>query len=135
MNQEALTVRDRELLKLRRNNPCYTLQQIANEFGVSRERVRQILSLHQKRTRHLKTTKYCCLRCGVEITKNRKYCSQKCFFEDHNILVTCDHCGKQFYRMVSAVLSYPNRPMNPRNFIFCDKSCFGKYFGRRNKKS
>lgn len=35
---------NKKVIKIRKENPCATLQQIGDEVGVSRERVRQILS-------------------------------------------------------------------------------------------
>jgi DNA-directed RNA polymerase subunit RPC12/RpoP len=116
--------------KTRLNNPCATLEQIANKYNISRERVRQRLATAGLPTRRIKQP-YLCLNCGKEFTpqnKVPKFCSQKCRHEYHNPLVECVECGKLF----RIRLGYLKRKIkNGRaDNLFCSKTCYGKYFGR-----
>jgi predicted nucleic acid-binding Zn ribbon protein len=129
--------RNLTLVKYRQNNPCLTLQEIGDEFGITRERARQVLSKHNAPTVH-KTDKLImlCRQCGKPCPgKRTTFCSNKCSFDYHHVWLTCDYCGKTFPRMVSLVLLYPSRlAHNPQNYTFCNHSCQGKYFSERRRK-
>ena len=124
----------KSIAKMRKQFPCYTLQQIGDEFGIGRERVRQVLNLESVETRSLQrlTTGKKCQRCGDIISERQRkdYCS-KCRYELHHVQIVCDQCGKLFWRKASLVLVYPNRKME-HNHFFCDRVCFGKWTGKKN---
>jgi ribosomal protein S27AE len=123
--------RRKSIAKMRKKFPCYTLQQIGNEFGISRERVRQVLNLMGEETKNLRMiTPDQCQRCGEIVAKQRIYCG-KCQHELHNVQLVCDQCGKMFWRRVSQVLTYPKRGIY--NHHFCDRDCFNQWT-RDNKK-
>ena len=122
--------KQKAIADMRRKFPCYTLQQIGNEFGLSRERVRQILNSQGEETQSLRrVTPQQCQRCGDIIAKNRIHCD-KCQYELHHVQVICDQCGKLFWRSVSSVLQYSFLSDNKRQHYFCDRKCFGRWTGR-----
>ena len=57
-----MTVRDL-VIQERTAYPCATLQQIADKYGITKERVRQILASANLATRHRKPG-YICNNCG-----------------------------------------------------------------------
>lgn len=77
--------------------------------------------------------KYTCAGCGNEFQrslrqdyKNRlqgqaPYCSKKCRHQHANTqkLVSCLHCGTEFYKVNAALIKYPNS--------FCNHSCAAIY--------
>ena len=84
-----------------------------------------------------KLREYKCIGCGKvfsgRFSKNRKYCSHKCYFKyglkgDKNpfskpkIKLICKECGKEFEVC-------PSEITNSRNKIrkFCSKECFGRW--------
>lgn len=110
---------------MRKMHPDYTLQQIGEQFGISRERVRQILNLlgiETKSSDRLLIGKFC-ERCGTAtISKKKTYCKQ-CQYELHHVPLICDNCGTLFWRLASGVLKYSGRENN-YNHSFCNRSCF-----------
>lgn len=124
----------KSIAKMRKQFPCYTLQQIGDEFGVGRERVRQVLNLENVETRSLQRliTGKKCQRCDDIIPKGRQDYCVKCRYELHHVQITCDHCGRLFWRAVSSVLHYSFLTDNRRQHYFCDRTCFGKWTGKNN---
>lgn len=119
------------IVKMREKFPCYTLQRIGDEFGVTRERIRQILSSEGRETKSLqRLTPRRCQRCGAKISTNRLHC-KKCQYELHHVQLECGYCGKLFWRRVSEVLHYSFidglEIKNARQHYFCNRSCFGKW--------
>ena len=107
---------------LRTLNPYATLQSIGDQCHVSRERIRQILKEAKLPTSHLARS-YNCLNCKKEIKERRShsFCSNKCRYEYHNLLIECDQCHTMFRRRRSEVL----RPSMKHNYYFCSKRCQG----------
>ena len=86
----------KSIARMRRRFPCYSLQQIGDKFGISRERVRQILNEMGEETKGLKRlmppTVRRCQRCEEEIVPIKvTYCA-KCRYELHNVQIVCDQC-------------------------------------------
>lgn len=82
--KNARAERGAKILKMRDNG--LTLQQIGKEFGLSRERVRQIeinyLGLPARGQHKLPDLKFKCKLCGKEFMaryRERTYCSPRCF--------------------------------------------------------
>lgn len=129
----VLTGARQQVVKLRQENLCATLQDIATHTKISRERVRQIL-----KEEGLSTTNYNykptshCLNCGQEIpspiSQPRIFCSQACFSRYHTILVECSQCGKLFTIRQSALLARTKR--NKTSMIFCSNKCHGTVVGQ-----
>ncbi len=112
-----------QIIAMRKNNPCATLQQIGDKFSVSRELVRQVLSRDQLPTRHyVKHQLYQCLNCGKP-TLHKRYCSNECSYEYTHPLVECDQCHRLFHRWQSYLI----RQSQQHTHYFCSKKCYGKY--------
>jgi len=91
-----------EIIEYRKNNPCLTLQQVGNKYGISRERVRQIL----KRAKE-KTTNY--------------------YYRGlHQVAVVCSQCGKTFYLKEYDLIDRENRASKTGG-RFCSNSCAAKW--------
>lgn len=118
---------------LRRDNPCLTLESIANKVGVSRERVRQILrseSLPTKAIKRLWRKKAICPNCGILFmhkNSNNDYCSLSCKKEHHRITLSCDGCRRLFIRPQAEIL-YRAR-VSPDKKWFCSRACRSRYLG------
>lgn len=130
---QTLIERNLAIIERRKNSPGLSLKQVGDEFDITKERVRQILSSAGMPTRHHTHEKVShCLRCGAEI-KNRSYC-RKCQFELHNVELICDNCGIKFWRRVSAVLKYASRKTSygaNSKYTFCSRHCLGVWRGKK----
>ena len=124
--------------KTREANPCATLQQIGDKYGVTREWVRQILSQEGLPTaaiieKHL----IYCLNCGKE-TSTPKFCNLDCFSAYHHIEVVCSQCDKLFPLRRSTLIAHVKR--NTSGLLFCSMRCQGKWasknygWGRKKKE-
>ncbi len=110
--------------RLRVNNPCISASSIARRVGVSRERVRQILTDEGLSTRRY-IQKYVCAGCG-KITNNTRFCSRKCRHEYYNPQVECYQCHKLFRRKASQLYS----PRQLHKYYFCSKHCQGVWLSK-----
>jgi len=113
--------------KTREANRCATLQQIGDKYGVTKERVRQILSREQLPTRAIIERKIVyCLHCGKE-TPNLKFCSHECQQAYHSVEAVCSQCGRMFSLRQSELIARTKH--NTTGLLFCSKQCYGKWFG------
>ncbi len=114
-------------------NSCATLREIGDKFGISRERVRQILAEENLPTVSLRK-RFLCNYCGKVIRKqNKLFCNTKCFHEYTQVTLTCDYCGESFNRGMARVRGIL-RPTFTRQkghsvMFFCNNICKGKYAG------
>ena len=113
--------------RTREANPCATLQQIGDKYGITRERVRQIL-LHDKLPTAAIIEKRIiyCLNCGKE-TPNAKFCNQECRYAYYHIEVLCSQCSKMFSLCQSSLIVRTKR--SKTGLLFCSKQCWGKWLG------
>ena len=128
-------MRREDIVRIRRQEPCATLQNIGSRCGVTRERVRQILAKEGLPT--AKITGYC-RECGEPLTqKYQRYCPNKCFNiyrqRMKNILVSCSYCGNLFPRERSAINAMAARDYQ---HAFCNHICHAKWISknRRSRK-
>ena len=119
-----------EIIEYRTKYPEMTLLEIGNIVGVSRERVRQILSSEQLQTKSLKRQPPIipdCKTCGNKVpTAKRIYCSEECRRPVKQIL-KCDYCKKE---MIFAPSLYNAR--NRAIKVHCSREC---YFLNRTGKT
>lgn len=132
------------IIGLRVTHPEWTLKQIGDKVGCSRERVRQILAsegmesrstkaVYTRQPRHLKKGPPC-KHCGTPVpytfySKSRsgrypKYCSPICRVKYYHTDVTCSHCKKMFVLGKSQVKSRKERNKD----LYCSHSCRSKVY-------
>lgn len=125
-----MTYCSQDIVDYRLKNPCLTLQAIGNNFGLSRERIRQILkeanvkttnSLWDKRTR--------CPICGKRNSGWHQGMCRECYNEQHRVTLICGLCNKHFKVRQWTILS----PKEKYHRKFCSRECFWEY--ERLKKS
>mgnify|MGYP003132019792 CR=1 FL=1 len=148
----AKTNKDK-IIRLRQENPDYTLLQIGKQVGVSRERVRQVLQKNGLQTRSTAAAKHLipkhlrkgdpCPRCGTPVpwvenlgvTKHsngkyyqrggfQKYCSVECRRAPMTKYV-CTNCGKEKEITVSQYRAKLRRREEGlySEAIYCSHSC------------
>ena len=124
----------RQLIRMiRLTHPEYALQTIGNMVGRSRERVRQILAEEGLPTKHTspKLQKQC-KRCK-NLHYNKIYCSQECFFSDHNLLITCAYCKREFSKSIGKFNHTLKKNPNRINYNFyCSRICFSFHHSGRS---
>ena len=121
------------LQRLLEENPRRTLQSLADEFGCSRERIRQVLN-HQgrnwtQRIRH-RAPAYKCIACGGSASVPGRRC-RVCYLTHRQpaprLVITCEHCGGSFSLRVSEVdgrlrLAERIHPGQAKRW-YCSKGC------------
>lgn len=119
------------LALVRDKYPCYSLQKIGDEFGITRERTRQILKNESRPTasnsREINAKKKECPRCGKEKKKHSLYC-RECFYFMHHVTLTCSWCGILYEDYQSQVMHKIN--VHKQNNFFCGKKCSGAWAGK-----
>jgi hypothetical protein len=127
----------RELVQaLRIENPCFTLQEIGDRAGITREAVRLILKdsdLETKGSSYGKNSRICEVY-GRLFNKSyfSKTCSKACSKlkpKPSEVTVSCLQCGKIFKSDSSRVVIYPyNLKMNNlHKGEFCSRRCSSLY--------
>lgn len=127
-----------KVLAARRKEPNRLMVSIAKENGVSRERVRQILTRAYEETQapcyHPRLPlRPVCQRCGQGLTYWEVYRSKGktaqclvCDREARQVLLTCSLCGEPFLRAAYLVRAAAKQGYK---FAFCTKRCLGTYAG------
>jgi hypothetical protein len=128
------------VIHYRETHPCHTLAQIGSNYGLTRERVRQILKGNGAVTVHVPVPKqqYICLNCGEAFTPylhvhhgrtigSIEFCSGACSKEYHSITLVCDQCGKEFKRPQRFVLL----KTQPHKYTCCSRECYGRLLGNK----
>lgn len=126
-----MTRRD-DIAEYRRNHPCATLRNIAQQFGVTRERIRQILSREglptKRQSFYINRTYEVCPRCGGYKCRKAKFCKE-CSHEMAWIQVACERCGVLLKPMrVSHLIR--NNTKRKTDMILC-RHCRGKDLGTK----
>lgn len=127
-------------IALRKASPCMSLQDIGDKVGLSRERVRQILTRDGLVTKHVVRQTYYCMNCGKPtrnmprrwrryIVDNEVFCNGTCAKEFHTLTLTCSTCGKVFKRPAGEVINAAQHPLHKGGLIFCSKVCHGRWLG------
>lgn len=115
-------------------NPCLSCASIGRTFGISRERVRQILTDIGQKTRAI--IPHYCKVCGKQIFKKvgRRYVPRMCeeCKSQRIILVSCDYCGELFPRRAKLVVTLSKRGYN---HTFHNYSCQQNYYWQHKKRA
>lgn len=128
------------------------LQKIGDEHGITKERVRQILSRQSRKIgisikpQMFRLPKKVTVKCGIcdndilisELTYegNKKkifFCSSECRKKYTWVELTCQTCGKKFLRRKSAAKASLRTDRGYRGGIYCSYNCF--YPSMRNPNS
>lgn len=104
--------------RIRQTYPASTASEISRILGISRERVRQLLSKAKLLT-NFRLPNSLCLVCAGEIPAYQKYCSRICQYSVHRITIKCAHCEKDFTISKS---SYRIRREQNKN-LYCSNWC------------
>jgi len=118
------------------HNPLFTLQRIGDEFGCTREYVRQILKSNKLQTKSKRRFKVTCLNCGNEFSiwycnlhrRNGKFCSRVCYWSWCRTTIICKICGKAFTVRNSDIRGRLKKGQSPPRF--CSKRCQGKWLAK-----
>jgi hypothetical protein len=123
--------RNQKIAAFKEANPCITLAEIGQHYGISRERVRQIIKKETgKGYRRITKPRPLCLNCGQPCNDlGYKYCSKECARETHRVTLECYTCGKLFTRRQSHVMRTATSPAYINKRFYCSKKCFGVQFG------
>lgn len=108
-----------ETQRMRQDNPTAKAIDMARDIGVSRERVRQILtslSLPTSFRRH-----WFCKDCGKRVASYAIRC-RECYTKSRYTYYTCEECGS-----IKRIRISDLKRLHPR---FCSRKCQGKWFGR-----
>lgn len=129
MDSKTLQV---NIIRARRNNPCATLNEIGAKYGVTRERVRQVLSRAGKVTSAYHQT-YLCIQCGKDMgTEEKLFCNKQCRYDYGHIKIACSYCGKfQEYSIKWLIWQIEHGRRSP-DLFFCSQYCHGKWLGENH---
>ena len=127
----------KEQLQRAYSNGYRTLQEIGNEFGVTRERIRQLVEKYgiEKDPRPL--AKQYCPKCGEETEKSGRHCSHCRTIREalRYVELICGFCKKEFKLTQNDYKTrnreeVPNRE-GPRKIpMMCSSACFGRWMHR-----
>jgi len=118
----------KQVIALRRQDPTATLQQIANTFRLSRERVRQILARANVATKAERVIRLCGV-CEKPLNHNQpKHCSLSCRHQASIVGIICSNCGNLFLIPKGQFNARKKRHLS--DYFFCSKVCYGQYFGK-----
>ena len=119
-----------DIILYRQEKPTLTLQQIGEQFKVSKQYIHKVLKANDSPTIAVKKRKVgYCLVCKTCIENHKGYikriCSQKCKFKYHNIKVNCAFCRIPFYRKRHQIIQR-YRDKRYKKYIYCTKHCYNK---------
>jgi hypothetical protein len=127
----------KRVIDMRSKDAYLTLQAIGDAIGISRERVRQILSEHSDlpTVANKRRIFFKCLQCGIVFwlspSRQRhgegRFCTMACKKQWHLIPAICHHCGKLFQTKKWNHMAL--RGANPDAKIFCGRQCVGRWLG------
>lgn len=135
---KGLTTAGKRTIELREAHPDWRMIRIADEVGLSRERVRQLL----KRAGLITTQPHvirCCKRCGKALPRvdgahsYPKYCSDACRVP--KVTLPCNYCGKPVTRRLALYQAQtlggsPSAKERYRGNVYCSRRCVGHVAGR-----
>jgi len=114
-----------KVIELRKHHPEMTLQAIGTELGISRERVRQILTSENIETRSLGRIPVpmpLCKNCNNPVPlRKRIYCSPECQRPNGKTTTHCHFCNKEIVLMSAQYRARSSRATH----IHCSRECRG----------
>lgn len=117
-----------KVIALRRYDPFATLQQIADTFHITRERVRQILAGAKIATGAERIPRLCEV-CGKPLISHQpRHCSRYCLHQASIAEAVCSNCGEVFELPKSQLTARIKRHIT--NNLFCSRFCFGQFAGK-----
>jgi len=120
-----------KVLKILEGNPTLHYSSIANEVGVTRERVRQIAQRNGYAPRKGILKLEMCPLCGKTFKKrNRIYCSSTCAYKARHrrTVVNCFRCGKPIERRSGTMRNKTGR-------YYCSRSCYERKIEKKHFQS
>ena len=113
-----------------------TLQSIGDEFGVTRERIRQLIVQHglQNASGRIKPdSRPTCKECGLKINGNKgRSFHSSCYEKYVWATLSCAQCNKEFkLRKKDLKRRQERRSDWTKNTFFCSRECYGSYWGTR----
>jgi excisionase family DNA binding protein len=124
-----LAERNSRIVKWATENPCSSLAEIGDHYGISRERVRQILFRHGIRKAHalrvrLKTV-LSCRECGKDMPYSRRESPICNACSGMKVDLVCDGCDRPFKRSRYRILAPLKRPRTKyKGHFYCSMACF-----------
>lgn len=112
-------------------DPSRTLQSMADELGLSRERVRQICTAHGIQREKPPDKSPTCALCGYPISYGATYCRICWQTERHHaprLTFACEQCGEKFLRREAEVRSNAKKGILTR---WCSKLCMRRWASRK----
>ena len=109
-----------KVLELLEGNPTISYSIIANEVGVTRERIRQIAQKNGYTSRKGIMKPKVCPFCGETFyRRNRVFCSPICAYKARHrrMVVKCNRCGEPIERKPGTMRSITGR-------YYCNRVCF-----------
>jgi len=141
MLEEERLARRKAIVQARLDYPHRTAAEIAPEFGITGERVRQILQSEGVENCVpivLKREKRICPRCSQEFlvapSTPAKYCSRACQLAPR-LRFVCEECGVEVLRTVSQIKAADKlnkRIVAKTRHVFCSRGCHGRFLGREH---
>lgn len=129
MDSQTLKV---NIIRARRNNPCASLKGIGVRYGISRERVRQVLSEAGKQTSSYRQT-YLCNQCGKDIgTQEKLFCNRQCRYDYTHIDIACSYCGKLREYQAKHIIWEIKHGLHSSDIFFCSKNCQGHWAAEKH---
>ena len=139
-----MQTRNAQIVAMAKQEPVPTLHEIGDRFGITDERVSQILAkLGYKKPRPAQIQPCKFIGCQKQIkawlgpycdTHTRTSKNGDTMLSKQFRALICSYCGKQFLRSEYEMryVKYPNRLRKTpyHRWTFCSKTCQGKLFGR-----
>ena len=117
-------------------DPLRSYQSIADQIGISRERVRQIAMALGFPKRNTRIVIKKCLGCGIDfLPRNNgvKYHSSSCFQHVRHlksmVVLTCEECDIKFLRRACVVRWAETKGYK---HVRCSRTCQGKFIGKNH---
>jgi len=120
-----LAERNAKIVRWATENPCSSLEQIGRYYGISRERVRQVIAKagkHKIAAQTARPPRRICEICGDGLTGDARHYHQQCKQARAWVTVICDGCGISFQKRANHVI----RAQHDSRYtgrIFCSVPC------------